>query len=94
MLAAIALGLLLTKRRPRSLVLRDEIITSSNKRDITILIDTGGEEIFISQSFIKDTQIPKPKQLSTIVRAINNYQIPSYKTYNLVFNLVDSRGKK
>ena len=55
MLIAIVLGLLLTKRRPRSLVLRGEITTPSGKRDVTALVDTGGEEIFVSQSFIKDT---------------------------------------
>ena len=54
MLAAIVLNTLSIKRRPRSLRLRDKITMLNNKRDITTLIDTSDEEIFISQSFIKE----------------------------------------
>ena len=55
MLAAIILDTSPIKRRPRSLRLRSKITTSNNKRDITTLIDTSDKEIFISQSFIKET---------------------------------------
>ena len=54
MLAAEALDVLSIKRRSRSLVLRGEIITPRDKREITALVNIDSEEIFISQSFIKD----------------------------------------
>ena len=54
MFAAIVLNTLLIKRRSRSLLLRGEITTLNEKRKIIVLIDTGNEEIFISQSFIKE----------------------------------------
>ncbi len=94
MLAAGVLGLPPTKRRPRALVLRGEITTPSGKRDVTALVDTGGEEIFVSQSFIKDAQIQEPKYVPTMVRAIDGHQIPSYGMHDLAFGLADSRGRK
>ena len=54
MLVAEVLSVLSIKRRSRSLILRDEIITSKDKREIIVLINTKGEKIFISQFFIKN----------------------------------------
>ena len=54
MLVVKVLDLLFIKRRSHSLVLRDEIITSINKRDIIVLINIDSEKVFVLQSFIKD----------------------------------------
>ena len=54
MLIAKVLDVLLIKRRSRSLILRGEIITSKDKREIIALVNIDDEEIFISQSFIKN----------------------------------------
>ena len=94
MLAAGALGVPPTKRRPRSLVLKGEISTQHGKHEVTALVDTGGEEIFVSQSFIKTARIPEPEHAPTMVRAIDGHKIPSYGIHDLVFSLADSRGKK
>ena len=94
MLAAGALGVPSTKRQPRSLILRGEIVTPSGKREVTALVDTGGEEIFVSQSFIKDAQVPEPEHVPTMVRAIDGHKIPLYGIHDLTFSLADSRGRK
>ena len=52
------------------------------------------EEIFVSQSFIKKTQILEFKYVLIMMRIINNYRIFSYKMYNLTFDLVNNRNKK
>lgn len=94
MLVAEALDVLSIKRRPRSLILRGEIITPKDKREITVLVDIDGEEIFVSQSFVKDAQISKPEPILTMVRAINDYKIFFYEVHNLIFFLADSKGRK
>lgn len=70
MLVAGALSLSPTKRRSRSLVLRGEITTPTGKRDVTILVDTGGEDFCVTA---KDAQIPDFKcqlwyTLLTVIR--------------------------
>ena len=82
------------KRRFRFLILKDEIITLNNKREIIILINIDNEKIFISQFFIKKTQIFKFKYVLIMMRIINNYRIFSYKTHNLTFDLINNRDKK
>jgi hypothetical protein len=84
----------LNKRKPRALVLRGEITTPLGRRDVTTLVDTRGEENFISQSFIKDAQIPEPDQAPTIVYTINGHQIPSYSIHALDLSLADSTRRK
>ena len=86
--------MLFIKRRSHFLLLKNEIITSNDKREMIILINIDNEKIFISQSFIKETQIFEFKYVLTTMRVIDNYQIFSYKKYNLIFNLADSREKK
>ena len=75
-------------------MLRGKITTPDGKRDVTKLVDTGGEEIFVSQSFIKEVQVLEPDHISTMVRAIDSHQIPSYGIHDLKFGLADSRGRK
>lgn len=94
MLAAGALGVPPIKRRPRSLILRGEIITPGGKREVTALVDIDGEEIFVSQSFVKDAQIPEPEPMLTMVRAIDGHKIFFYGVHDLVFSLADSKGRK
>ena len=48
----------------------------------------------MSQSFIKETQILEFKYILITMRVINNYQIFSYKTHNLIFNFVNNLEKK
>ena len=57
-------------------------------------MNIDNEKIFISQFFIKKTQILEFKYVLTIMRIINNYRIFLYKTYNLIFNFVNNRDKK
>ena len=59
-----------------------------------VLINIDNEKIFISQSFIKETQIFKSKYVLIIMRVINNYRIFSYETHNLIFNFTNNRDRK
>ena len=94
MFIVITLNTLFIKRQFRFLILKNEIITLNNKREIIILINIDNEKIFISQFFIKKTQILEFKYVLTIMRVINNYHIFSYKIYNLIFNFANNRNKK
>ena len=94
MFIIITLNILFIKRRSRFLILKNEIIISNNKREIIILTNIDNEKIFISQSFIKKTQIFKSKYVLIIMRIINNYRVFLYKTHNLTFNFVNNRDKK
>ena len=47
MLIAKVLSVLFIKRRSRSLILRDKIITSKDKREIIALINIDNKKIFI-----------------------------------------------
>ena len=90
----ITLNTLFIKQRSRFLILKNEIITLNNKRKMIVLMNIDNEKIFISQSFIKKTQIFEFKYVLIMMRVINNYRIFSYKTYNLIFNFVNNRNKK
>ena len=90
----IILNILFIKRRFHFLILKNKIITLNNKREIIILININNKKFFISQSFIKKTQIFEFKYVLIMMRVINNYRIFSYKTYNLTFYLVNNRGRK
>ena len=94
MLIVIALNTLFIKRRFRSLLLKNEIITLNDKCEIIVLINIDNEKIFISQFFIKETQILKFKYVLITMRVINDHQISSYKKYDLIFNLADNRERK
>ena len=94
MFIIIILNTLFIKRRSHFLILRDEIITLNNKRKIIILININNEKIFISQSFIKKTQIFEFKYVLTIMRVINDRRILLYKTHNLIFDFANNRNKK
>ena len=48
MLVVKVLNLLSIKRRSRSLILRDEIITLINKRNIIALINIDNKKVFVS----------------------------------------------
>ena len=94
MFIIITLNTSFIKRRPRFLILKNEIIISNNKRKIIVLINIDNKKIFISQSFIKKTQIFKFKYVLIIMRVINNHRIFLYKTHNLTFNLANNQDKK
>ena len=94
MFIVIILNTLFIKRRSHFLILRDEIITLNSKREIIALINIDNEKIFISQFFIKKTQIFKFKYMLIMMRVINNYRIFSYKTHNLIFDFANNRDKK
>ena len=57
-------------------------------------MNIDNEKIFISQSFIKETQILEFEYVLIIMRIINNYRIFLYKTHNLTFDFVNNRDKK
>ena len=61
------------KRRSRFLLLKNEIIILNNKREMIVLINIDNKKIFISQFFIKETQILKFEYIFIIMRVINNY---------------------
>ena len=73
MLIIITLNTSFIKRRSRFLLLKDEIIMLNNKREMIILMNIDNEEIFMSQSFIKKTQIFEFKYVSITIRVINDY---------------------
>ena len=78
------------KRRSRFLILRDEIITLNDKCEMIVLINIDNKKIFISQSFIKETQISEFEYVLIMVRVINDYRILSYETHNLIFDFVNN----
>ena len=94
MFIVIILNMLFIKRRPRFLILKNEIITLNDKREMIVLINIDNEKIFMSQSFIKETQIFEFKYVLIMIRVINDYRIFSYKIYNLTFDFINNRGKK
>ena len=94
MLVIDALNLISITRRICFLILKDEIFTQRDKHEIIILININNEKIFISQSFIKNAQIFQLKYTIIIMRAINDHKILFYNIYNLVFFLIDNKGKK
>ena len=94
MFIVIILNTLFIKRRSRSLILKNEIITLNNKREIIVLMNINNETFFILQSFIKKTQIFEFKYMLIIMRVINNHRIFLYKIYNLIFDFVNNRNKK
>ena len=93
-LIIIILNTLFIKRRSRSLLLKNEIITLNNKREMIILMNINNEKIFISQSFIKKTQISEFEYVLITMRIINDYQIFSYKKHDLIFDFINNREKK
>ena len=94
MFIIIILNTLFIKQRPRFLILKNEIIILNNKREITALMNIDNKKIFISQSFIKKTQIFEFKYVLITMRIINDYRIFSYKTHNLTFDFVNNRNRK
>ena len=90
----ITLNISFIKQRSRFLILKDEIIMLNDKREIIILMNINNEKIFISQFFIKKTQIFEFEYVLIIMCVINNYYIFSYKTHNLIFNFANNRDKK
>ena len=90
----ITLNILFIKRRSRFSILKNKTIILNNKREINVIINIDNEKIFISQSFIKETQNFEFEYVLIIMRVINNYRIFLYKTYNLIFDFADNRDKK
>ena len=94
MLVVNVLNLTFIKRRIRFLILKDEIFTQRDKHEIIILININNKKIFISQSFIKNTQIPESKHAIIIMRVINDYKILFYNVYDLAFFFVNSEKRR
>ena len=94
MLVVDALNLTFIKRRIRSLMLKNEIFTQRNKHEMIALININNEKIFISQSFIKNAQIPELKHTIIIIRVIDDHKISSYDVYNLAFFFVDNEKRR
>ena len=90
MLVIIILNTLFIKRQSRFLILKNEIIISNNKREMITLMNINNEKIFVSQSFIKKTQILKFKYVLIMMRVIDNHHIFSYETHNLIFDFVNN----
>ena len=61
------------KRRSRSLLLKNEIITLNDKREMIVLMNIDNEKIFISQFFIKETQIFEFEYILITIRIIDDY---------------------
>ena len=57
-------------------------------------MNIDNEKIFISQFFIKETQIFEFEYVLIIMRIINDERIFLYKTHNLTFDFADNRNKK
>ena len=88
------LNLTFIKRRVRFLMLKNEIFTQRDKYEMIILININNEKIFMSQSFIKNTQIFEFEHAIIMMRTINDYRILFYDVYNLAFSLIDNEKKK
>ena len=58
------------------------------------LININNEKIFISQSFIKNTQILEFKYATIMMRVIDDYKIFFYNVYDLAFSLADNEKRK
>ena len=93
MFAVDALNFEIIKRRFRVFVLRNEIETSFNKRDVIVLIDTKNEKIFVSQTFIKNVDIFESEYVSIIMRVIDDHKIFFYKKYDFNFSFANNTKK-
>ena len=94
MLIVDALNLTFIKRRIRSLMLKSEIFTQRDKHEMIILININNEKIFMSQSFIKNAQIPESEHTIIMMRVIDDYKISFYDVYDFAFFLVDNEGRR
>ena len=82
------------KRRSHAFVLRDEIETSFDKRDVIALIDTRDEKIFVSQTFIKNVDILEFEYVSIMMRVIDDHKIFFYEKYDFSFSFANNTKKK
>ena len=94
MLVVDALNLTSIKRRVRSLMLKNEIFTQRDKHEMIVLINTNNEKIFVSQSFVKNAQIPEFKYAIIMMRVINDHKILFYDVHDLAFSLIDNEKRK
>ena len=58
-----------------------------------VLININNEEIFMSQSFVKNAQILEFKHATIMIYVINDYKIFFYNIYDLAFFFVDNEKK-
>ena len=89
-----ALNFEIIKRRFRVFVLRNEIKTSFDKRDVIVLIDTKNEKIFVLQTFIKNVDILESEYVSIMMRVIDDHKIFFYEKHDFSFSFANNTKKK
>ena len=93
MLAAEVLGYTKGKRKSRALLIAVTIKTPAGLRVVQCLIDSGAEANFVSQSLVKDLQLPEDEKVAgEWVEAIDGHSIRSYNRHTLDLNVGDSEG--
>ena len=94
MLVVETLRLSTIKRKSRSLLLFDDINTSQKKREIKTFVNIETEKIFVSQAFIKNSELSESDIMFTQTRAIDEPMISFYEKHDLKLTLTNSRARK
>ncbi len=89
MFAAESLDITTKRRLPRALMVSVLANASEGVREAHCLIDSGAERNFISQSWVKEHELPKDHATLKQIQAVDDRRISCYDTHQIGIELTD-----